>query len=393
MTLKHMSLFSGFGGIDLALKDVLKAETVCVCVCDYEKGPSKILAHRFPRIPNLRDVTKVNWHDWVDKVDIISGGSPCQDLSAAGAKQGMTEGTRSNLWVNMREAISIIRPQLVVWENVRGAYSTKASSSMEHCSRCVGAPAPNTRRKFRDGQPSLRALGRVLGDLSSLRYDTFWYGLRASDVGAAHHRFRVFVFAVPSDSNGQGLERYTDSQRTSPSERYGYSEQSTNSSDSKVNYLPTPIVTDSHPTSPGDLNRHSPALRAVAPMFLPTLRISNNENRQSEQYAGNRGNYYGLLRGLVDWADYEPAIRNQERVFGRLAPAPASLNLRTGKNQLSAKFSEWLMGLPEGWVTDVPNLSRKEQLQALGNGVVPAQCTAATRRFLLDYSKFSVLDS
>ena len=199
--LRHLSLFTGYGGMDIALERAFGAETVAVS--DINKGANKILDYRYPNIPNLGDVTKVDWSEWVGKVDIISGGSPCQDLSAAGNRLGMTEGTRSNLWVAMRDAIATIKPTLVVWENVRGAFSARAESAispLEYCEGCVGTPPPGTRRKHRRDQPHLRALGRVLGDLSDLGYDAWWYGLRASDVGAAHHRFRVFVFAVKRES-------------------------------------------------------------------------------------------------------------------------------------------------------------------------------------------------
>lgn len=90
-----------------------------------------------PESPNFRDVTAVDW-ETVPPVDIISGGSPCQDVSLAGARRGMTDGTRSNLWVSMREAIKIIRPRLVVWENVKGARSATASSDLEPCPGCMG---------------------------------------------------------------------------------------------------------------------------------------------------------------------------------------------------------------------------------------------------------------
>jgi DNA (cytosine-5)-methyltransferase 1 len=139
-----------------------------------------------PDAPNLGDITTIDWAT-VEPVDVITGGSPCQDLSAAGQRAGMTTGTRSNLWVAMREAIAILRPRLVVWENVRGAYSAPADSGVEPCPGCVGD---------RPGV-SMRALGRVLGDLSELGYDAVWHGLRAADVGAPHARFRVFVVANP----------------------------------------------------------------------------------------------------------------------------------------------------------------------------------------------------
>ncbi|WP_343118957.1 DNA cytosine methyltransferase, partial [Clostridioides difficile] len=114
----------------------------------------------------------------VPPVDLITGGSPCPDLSTAGRRAGMTDGTRSNLWVTMREAIAHVQPTYVVWENVRGSLSAKAASDLEHCPGCMGSPD--------DRGPVLRALGRVLGDLGDLGFDAEWHGLRASDVGACH---------------------------------------------------------------------------------------------------------------------------------------------------------------------------------------------------------------
>src|ERR1019366_8085410 len=80
------------------------------------------------------------------------------------------------------------------------------------------------------------------------------------------------------------------------------------------------------------------------------------------------------------WGAYELAIHRWERAIGRPAPAPTEPG-RTGQ-RLSPAFVEWLMGLPEGWVTDVPGLSRNAQLKALGNGVVPQQAAMALRMLL-----------
>jgi len=183
--LTYGELFAGYGGLGLAVEETFGAEPRWVA--EYDDAPSKILEARFPGVPNLRDVTTVDWSQ-VEPVDIISGGSPCQDISQAGRRAGMHEGTRSNLWVSMREAIATINPRYVVWENVRGAYSAKAHSEMEPCPGCLGG------HEGRD-EPVLRALGRVLGDLDSLGYDAQWRGLRAADVGAPHGRYRVFVLA------------------------------------------------------------------------------------------------------------------------------------------------------------------------------------------------------
>jgi len=158
---------------------------------EFDRAPSRILDHHWPDVPNYGDVTKCDWAS-MPPVDIITGGSPCQDLSAAGRRAGMTEGTRSNLWVNMREAIATIRPRYVIWENVLGALSATAASASDMVADA--GPLGNP------GGGHLRALGRVLGDLAEIGYDARWTTVRASDVGAPHHRARVFLLATPSDA-------------------------------------------------------------------------------------------------------------------------------------------------------------------------------------------------
>jgi DNA (cytosine-5)-methyltransferase 1 len=180
MTLTLGELCAGYGGLGKAVENVFDAELKWYS--EFDAAPSRIMAHHWPGIPNLGDMTAIDWAS-SPKVDVLSGGTPCQDLSHAGRRKGMTEGTRSNLWVQMREAIATIQPAYVVWENVRGAYSARADSEMEPCPGCLGIP--------RDGKSPLRALGRVLGDLSELGFDAEWRGIKASDVGAPHNRYRV----------------------------------------------------------------------------------------------------------------------------------------------------------------------------------------------------------
>jgi len=180
------SLFSGYGGLDLAVTAVTGAQVVWHC--EWDEAPSKILEKNFPNVPNYRDVTKVDFGE-VPQVDILTGGFPCQDLSLAGKRAGLKEGTRSGLWSEFARAIETIRPKLVVIENVRGLLSAEAHSDMEHCTWCVGDGT---------GEPSLRALGAVLGDLADIGYDAKWTGVRASDAGAAHNRFRIFIIAYPN---------------------------------------------------------------------------------------------------------------------------------------------------------------------------------------------------
>lgn len=193
------SLFSGYGGLDLAVSAATGARVAWHC--EWDDAPSKILEKHFPGVPNYRDVSKVDFTQ-VEPVDILTGGFPCQDLSLAGKRAGLREGTRSGLWSEFARAIEEIRPRLVVIENVRGILSAKAHSNLEQCEWCLGDGS---------GEPSLRALGAVLGSLADIGYDARWTGVRAADAGAPHNRFRVFIIAYPSNASG---ERYGGEQNT-----------------------------------------------------------------------------------------------------------------------------------------------------------------------------------
>lgn len=82
------------------------------------------------------------------------------------------------------------------------------------------------------------------------------------------------------------------------------------------------------------------------------------------------------LADHTGFGEYAPAIRRWEEVTGHPAPPPTEPTGRNRAQRLSARFAEWMMGLPPGWVTDIP-ISRTEQLRAIGNGVVPQQAVAA----------------
>lgn len=357
MTVRIGSLFSGYGGLDLAVEQATGGTTAWVS--DVDKGACKVLAHRFPDAPNIGDITKVDWAA-LEPVDIITGGSPCQDLSHAGRRAGMTDGTRSNLWVQMRESIAVIRPSYVVWENVRGAYTAPADSDLEPCPGCVGD----------DPGVVLRALGRVLGDLADLGYDAAWHGLRAADVGAPHGRFRVFVLAWLTDAAGdEGWIRHRDDVPPGAAGQL----------------LPTPRTSDTNGAGAhgdGGIDLRIAVTLLPTPTSQPEA-MGNPEAREArvQRAREKHGRPFGesLSSALTDtaaWGDYAAAITRWERVLGRPAPAPTITSAK-GNPQLSPRFVEWLIGLDEGHVCDVPDLTRNEQLKLLGNGVVPQQALAA----------------
>ena len=410
----------------MAAEHVFGATTAWVS--DIDKGACKVLAHRYPGVPNLGDITTIDWST-VEPVDIIAGGSPCQDLSTAGRRAGMTDGTRSNLWVQMREAIAHVQPTFVIWENVRGALSAEAASALEHCPGCMGDP--------RHGGPALRALGRVLGDLADLGYDTQWHGLRAADVGACHGRWRVFVMAWPADPDLAGLQGLADHAGASQARRHGHAEpgvgrpdlallptpKATNnenrqnldqygmnlgqalgitpkeSHDGGVTLLPTPRATDG--TKGGPNQRGSKGdlmLPSAVHQLLPTPRATRGGSTTETvellptPKAGDAD--FGLPRTsgrppeksthlatrlhYTDFGQYAAAITRHEQNLGRPAPDPTEPGTK-GNPRLSPAFVEWMMMLPAGWITDVPGITRNEALRLCGNGVVPPQAVAALR--------------
>ncbi len=197
------SLFSGAGGLDLAVEAHTGAETVWQC--EQDPDASKVLAARFG-VPNLGDITTVDWTE-VEPVDVLCGGFPCQDISNAGKRAGIT-GARSGLWSFYADAVRVLRPRYVYVENV--------------------------------GALVVRGLGTVLGDLAALGYDASWGCVRASDAGAPHRRERVFIVATDTDGAGrQGRGRPVESPRELAAATGHLS------ADAGVKLLPTPTVGDS----------------------------------------------------------------------------------------------------------------------------------------------------
>lgn len=368
MTLTYAEFCAGYGGLGLAVEEAFGAELSWYS--EFDPAPSKIMAHHWPDAPNHGDMTAIDW-DTVEHVDILSGGTPCQDLSQAGRRAGMTDGTRSNLWVHMREAIAVIKPTYVVWENVRGAYSARADSSVEQCPGCVGDTG--------DGRTFLRALGRVLGDLSDLGYDCQWRGLRAADVGACHARFRVFILATYRHSPGLIEQRGTVTVRPEHATAEHESDDATHTiSESGREW---------RFAAPGEAEGWQPSGEHPRRSGTPTTTNPNSRNDDGRLGSTQRGTQRGETTTghseRTNWGEYGPAIRRHETRFSRSAPRPTEPTGRNRGHRLSPRFTEWMMGLPDGWVTaPVIGISRNEQLKACGNGVVPAQAIAALQDML-----------
>jgi hypothetical protein len=123
---------------------------------------------------------------------------------------------------------------------------------------------------------------------------------------------------------------------------------------------------------------------AVDLALIGTPRATASESSSSQVADGaSKGRIEDQVL-LTNWGKFEPAIRRWEETLGRPAPAPTQPDGKDGAHRLSPWFTEWMMGLPEGWICDPEiGLTRNEQLKACGNGVVPQQAELALR-ILLD---------
>lgn len=382
--MKLGSLCSGAGGLDLAVEAVFGAHTAWHC--EQDAAASKVLAARWPHVPNHGNLTDTDWAA-VEPVDVVCAGWPCQPFSLAGKCKGHED--ERAIWPHIAGAVRVLRPRIIVLENV---------------SAVVGA-----------GE-----FGRVANDLAALGYDLRWTCLRASDVGAPHKRERLFIVAVADGaavrkSTGGSLTEETGAvagdrlgdhrgERTAENGRRAAADTNSGGSDAAVSgagpvdiLLPTPSVADGEG---GHLNRsgarsgelllgvarglHDPQ-GATAPL-LPTPCASDGDPKGGPNNPENRlsqGHHVQLLDlGIRPdlWGKYAPAIARWEQLT-RPAPPPTEPN-RNGKPRLNPAFSEWMMGWPAGWATDVEGISRNDKLRIIGNGVAPQQAYAALQ-FLL----------
>ncbi len=384
MTVTIGALFAGYGGLEMGAS-VAFGDPAVSSVSEIDRAASLVLAERCG-VPNIGDVTAVNW-SMIPRVDVLTGGFPCQDVSLAGKRAGMTATNRSGLWARMADAVEALTPPLVIIENVRGILSAPAHSDVEPCPWCLGDTG---------GEPALRALGAVLGDLSDLGYDASWTLVRASDVGAPHPRARVFVVAWPADTDSTGLEEPEPAgRRHMPAGRVaGDPSDIVGERGWEVGRLrtwaPWPpggpgrgAAEDTHgeprserrPAAPGQAEggwaRPDPGGRGGAPA-PDTGGISGEGPRAAEAWGPEPAD-------VVPWGPYAPAVHRWEQATGRPAPAPTQVSTK-GTPVLSARFVEWMMGLPDGHVTHL--VGRRDALRLLGNGVVPQQAAYAIRALL-----------
>ena len=184
--MNELALFAGAGGGILGGK-LLGWTTVCAV--EWEPYPCAVLCARqnegvLPPFPIWDDVRTFDGRPWRGRVDVVSGGFPCQDISAAGRGAGI-EGERSGMWAHMARIIRDVEPRYVFVEN---------------------SPILTS-----------RGLGRVLGDLAEMGYDARWGVFGANDVGAPHKRDRMWIVADARHLRGRNGAEPNETQSASAS--------------------------------------------------------------------------------------------------------------------------------------------------------------------------------
>ena len=176
MPVRYVSLFSGIEAATVAWEP-LGWEPMAFC--EIEPFPCAVLEERFPSVPNMGDVSKVDWGGFVEdngRPDVVVGGSPCQSFSVAGKREGL-EGASGLMWEYVR-AVAELRPRWIVWENVPGALSSADGEDF----RCL------------------------IASMDELGYRMAWRVLDAQFFGVAQRRRRVFLVGDIGAAGGGAAE-------------------------------------------------------------------------------------------------------------------------------------------------------------------------------------------
>lgn len=231
--MNELALFAGGGGSILAA-ELLGWRTVCAVELD--AGARQIVIDRqrdgvIKPFPIWDDVSTFDGKPWAGTVDVVTGGFPCQDISQCGAGRGI-EGERSGLWKQMARIICEVKPAHVVVEN----------------------------------SPMLtdRGLGTVLGDLAAMGFDAKWGVFRASTIGAAHHRARLYLVANAYGAKLQGLELPKPTRFDSQESRRRQSARAIDAALSADDYTQMP-------RNPNDVARGMDGLKATGNGWVPTV--------------------------------------------------------------------------------------------------------------------------
>lgn len=201
--MNHASLFSGIGGAEVAASMMGWQN---LFHCEIQEFPRKVLQYWFPNSESYEDITKTDFHQWHGKVDVLTGGFPCQPFSLAGRRKGADD--NRYLWPQMLRAIRQIHPTWVVGENVAGIKTMVESCQVTQMGRTDDLFEEN--HLYRE--ESRFTLDKICADLEAEGYSVQPIVIPACAIGAPHRRDRVWIVArriptTPSHPNSSNDSR------------------------------------------------------------------------------------------------------------------------------------------------------------------------------------------
>lgn len=197
--LTHGSLFSGIGGFDLAAHWMGWENAFH---CEINEFCSKVLKYHFPKSKHYADITKTDFREWRGKIDVLTGGFPCQPFSLAGKRKGADD--NRYLWPEMLRAIQEIRPTWIIGENVAGIISMVQPGKEIEVEHQASIFEENDKEMSLD---QFFVIETVCQDLESGGYSVQPVLIPACAVGAPHRRDRVWFIAHRSDTGIKSLQQ------------------------------------------------------------------------------------------------------------------------------------------------------------------------------------------
>lgn len=196
----HGSLFSGIGGSEIAA-EIMGWKNMFHC--EINPFGRKILDYWFPNSKSYEDITKTDFTEWREKINVLTGGFPCQPFSVAGQRKGAED--NRYLWPEMLRAIREIQPDWVVGENVAGILSMVQPGSETALGREESLFGEVDRERILHRQEYV--VETVCNDLEREGYSVQPVVIPACAVGAPHRRDRVFFIAHRADAGVKGMQR------------------------------------------------------------------------------------------------------------------------------------------------------------------------------------------
>lgn len=198
MVYTHASLFSGIGGAELAASWLGWDN---VFHCEINEFPRKVLEYWFPNSISYEDITKTDFTEWRGRIDVLTGGFPCQPFSVAGKRNGAED--NRYLWPEMLRAIREIQPTWVVGENVAGLLSMVQPGKAIKVGRADDLFDENfiyrTEQQF--------TIDAICEDLEHTGYSVQPFVIPACAVGAPHRRDRVWIIAHRTNARSESVQQ------------------------------------------------------------------------------------------------------------------------------------------------------------------------------------------